>query len=477
MARLAGRDHDAADPAGRAPVRPDDRGIAIAAIVRDEAAYIEEWLAWHLALGATHAIVHDNDSTDDLRRVLRPYLAHGLVTLVDLPGRGRQLDAMAQAVAFATGRFAWLALIDVDELIVPTRDADLAAMLGRLGDADQVLLPMRELGYGGHREPPGELSFMAYTTAHETIPRYGDTDAVRMKAIVRPETVRAVRVHGCATRTRRTVDAAGRPVPERYRLPVGTPGTFDDGRINHYYTRSLAEFRRKQDRGSATGRSRRPDVPFDLPGVEDRAALRFEGRVRERLATLRALDPDPYRAGAPDGAAAEREDPFAHEAALTIANHLAGRPAAEARAAFRVEPLAGGTGAVVHAGERGVRPAPGDLARSVHVAWLVERLGGSVVHHRAAAADPAAVAGPLVLPGGIPGRTTCPVVAFALAASGPAAIVVRGPDGSAVTIPLDRAGDWVGIVEPGRQPGPDGPLTIEAPDGVRWIELLAIAHP
>ena len=128
------------------------------------------------------------------------------------------------------------------ELFDPTLPGPYAGVRRELGDAEQVLLPMRDFGYSGHRAPPGDLSFVAYTTAHERMPRYGDETRDRMKAIVRPEAVTAVRVHGCRTRDGKTVDAAGRRIPESYRPALGTPVRLGNmrGRVVRHFQEGVA---------------------------------------------------------------------------------------------------------------------------------------------------------------------------------------------------------------------------------------------
>jgi hypothetical protein len=44
--------------------------LAICAIVKDEARYIEEWLAFHFLQGVSQVLIFDNESTDGTRDIL-----------------------------------------------------------------------------------------------------------------------------------------------------------------------------------------------------------------------------------------------------------------------------------------------------------------------------------------------------------------------------------------------------------------------
>ena len=49
--------------------------LAVAAIFKDEAPYLREWLDYHLLAGVEHFYLYNNDSTDDYAEMLKPYVA------------------------------------------------------------------------------------------------------------------------------------------------------------------------------------------------------------------------------------------------------------------------------------------------------------------------------------------------------------------------------------------------------------------
>ncbi len=424
------------------------------AILRDEAAYVEEWLAHHLALGVQHAFLYDNDSTDDLRGVLRRAQAHGIVTLIDWPRRGRQFDAYLHAVRMFGPACAWTAFVDLDEFIVPHQDPDIPSMLARLDGADQVQLAVREFAFSGHRTPPDDLVTASYTTAHRRVPRYAEPETVRVKCIARPAAILEARVHTCRTLHGRTVDATGRPVPEVSEVVDPQVDPFAVAQVNHYYTKSWSEWEQKRKRGSASGRITRPEVPFDLPGgTQDLAALRHVAGTRAMLASLRALDPDPFRYGSRLAIPLRPHDGFGPDAARALGNHLAGLPEPSPNVARRVPGLPDGRGAVARSDGP---PAAGELATSVHVAVFVERLRARVAWTLPESGDPghgvSGPAWPLVLDTQEGSTARCQAIVFGAVVDGPVSLRIdaspaaTAPPRTAV-VRLAEAGGYLGIVQ------------------------------
>ena len=86
---------------GRGPLLAERGfGVVIVCIVKDEADYLEEWLAYHFALGVDHVLLYDNGSTDGSATLLKTYQNHGLVTVIDWPLGGAQLAAYNHALRF-----------------------------------------------------------------------------------------------------------------------------------------------------------------------------------------------------------------------------------------------------------------------------------------------------------------------------------------------------------------------------------------
>ncbi len=52
--------------------------LAICAIAKNEGPYFKEWIEWHLAHGVDQFFIYDNESTDDTKDILEPYIKQAL---------------------------------------------------------------------------------------------------------------------------------------------------------------------------------------------------------------------------------------------------------------------------------------------------------------------------------------------------------------------------------------------------------------
>ena len=106
--------------------------LAVCAIAKNEGPYFKEWIEWHKSQGVEKFYIYDNESTDNTRQILQPYIESGIVEYKFFPGRKRQLAAYDDC--FERHRFdaRWIAVIDIDEFIVPQMDASIPAFLRRM---------------------------------------------------------------------------------------------------------------------------------------------------------------------------------------------------------------------------------------------------------------------------------------------------------------------------------------------------------
>jgi hypothetical protein len=343
-------------------------GVVIVCIVKDEAAYLEEWIAYHAAVGVDHFLIYDNGSTDGSAELLERYQNHGLVTRIDWPLRGGQLGAYNHAIRFFGGAADWLAFYDVDEFLVPLLDDDIPTFLARFEDAAVVRVPRLEFGFSGHRTPPDGLTIDAYTQVANVLDLDPDLPP-RVKSIVRPRAVSAIDIH--------LAFPADAP-------PAGVPTeTVEEtvrgvAQLNHYYTRSFDEFEAKRFRGSATGRIDRAAVPFDVPTIEvNAAAQRFSARTQTTMTRLASLEPQPYMYGSELRLPwFPRPNDLGRFAEFAIANLAAGLAEPERFAASRLRNLHPGVGLVADLASTGHRPVRGGFSGSPHLHVLVEHMRG-----------------------------------------------------------------------------------------------------
>ena len=84
--------------------------------------YLAEWIEYHLCAGVEHFFLYNHHSaTDDHERILRPYIDAGLVTLDQaICDVHCQVPTYEQCIADHGDATRWLALIDIDEFIIPS---------------------------------------------------------------------------------------------------------------------------------------------------------------------------------------------------------------------------------------------------------------------------------------------------------------------------------------------------------------------
>lgn len=109
--------------------------LAICAIFHNEAPFLKEWIDFHhQSMGVTHFYLYNNDSSDHFREVLAPYIDQGLVELFEWESTDEHavfgLDDF-EHVPYQIGAYrdclknralnhaVWVAMIDIDEFIVP----------------------------------------------------------------------------------------------------------------------------------------------------------------------------------------------------------------------------------------------------------------------------------------------------------------------------------------------------------------------
>src|SRR2546425_7193021 len=98
--------------------------LAIASQFRDEAPYLKEWVEYHHMVGVDHFWLYNNSSKDNWEEALQPYVDSGLVEVFYWPSetcnyQEFHTEANKDALRRAKGNTKWVALIDIDEFLVP----------------------------------------------------------------------------------------------------------------------------------------------------------------------------------------------------------------------------------------------------------------------------------------------------------------------------------------------------------------------
>ncbi len=273
--------------------------------MKNEGAFLLEWLAHHKALGFDDIVICTNDCADGTDAMVLRLQEMGLARHHATMKAGTSIQRAAFRQARRLPEVAganWLWVCDVDEfLVVHVGDGSARALVAAATPEAQVIsVPWRVFGPAGRRayedRPVTGQFLMAEAGA-----RRGMGKPVFAKSLVRaPGTVGRIGVHA-------PVPPEGAP-PYRREAPGGRavrPGQpmmvrarYDVAQVNHYALRSLESFLVKRDRGRVNhvGEDMGLDYwrRFDVAEVECLAIRRYDAARDAWQARLLA---DPVLAG------------------------------------------------------------------------------------------------------------------------------------------------------------------------------------
>ena len=221
--------------------------IGIVAIAKNEGKYIREWVSFHKAVGFDVIYLFNHDSTDNTIEVIQDFIDDGFVKVRNIHGKRRQLDAYNLGMILTLYECAYVAVIDCDEFLYPCREED--------DLRDIVFQEMSAPGHGGFvvnwqiygssglKEQTDGLVIerFLYRSNIKTLP-----PNKHIKTIVNPRTVASwpvshfpLYIPGYCS-----YNEDGKPV-------VGPFNEIDENgprklRINHYFTKSLAEYKERR---------------------------------------------------------------------------------------------------------------------------------------------------------------------------------------------------------------------------------------
>lgn len=235
--------------------------VSICAIFQDEAPYFKEWIEFHKLQGVSHFYLYNNNSQDNYREVLAPYIESGEVTLVQWP-ETYEYGYHAHWIAIQTGAYMdcitahqddtlWLAAIDVDEFLFCPNGTKLPEFLKSYARFGGVVANWIKFGTSGIEEIPPNVCMIELLTRCLD-PK--DYHSRFIKSIVQPK-----RVNGCPSAHHFNYIKGFHAVNANKRIVKGNRSSINDVskiRINHYWTRTI---RHLLDNKIGSRQKRRPE--------------------------------------------------------------------------------------------------------------------------------------------------------------------------------------------------------------------------
>lgn len=213
--------------------------LSIAAIFNDEARFLKEWIEFHKLVGVQHFYLYNNNSTDHYLVVLQPYVDRGEVELLDwtqdythLGGwNDVQCSAYQHALVISKGKTRWLAIIDLDEYIVPSKEENLVSLLSKYKRFSGVGLNWQMFGTS-HVARVADDQTMVESLRYKQASSHSHHKTI--KSIVQPERVSwCVNPHWVHFKKGWTVNTSYQKCHEALSPTV----CIDKVRLHHYWTR------------------------------------------------------------------------------------------------------------------------------------------------------------------------------------------------------------------------------------------------
>lgn len=247
----------------RQSIHIEDKKLSLVLIIRDEGNYIEEWLEYHLMLGISHIYIYDNESTDNTREKLAPYIENGQVTYIWWPGQYVQISAYNHAIEHFKYDTLYMGFIDADEFLAPAENINLPTWINEIFEICEKRISV----FGVHCGGIG-INWKVYGTSHHqkkpkglVIENYkyraADSETLNfyIKTICNPRTVQSCNPHHMNYITGFYCTS------ENGSIILGSQffdGTHHKLQINHYLTKSEEEYVQRERKGKTVPHIKKP---------------------------------------------------------------------------------------------------------------------------------------------------------------------------------------------------------------------------
>ena len=219
--------------------------LSIVLIIKDEASYLQEWIEYHKLVGIDKFYIYDNESSDNIKEILKPYIKSKIVEYIFWPGKLQQKPAYNDAITKYKLDTKWMAFIDTDEFIVPISKKTIPEIINEIKPKYGLSIHWCHYGDNNHKVRTNGLVIERFTK--RSYDNFGLNTIV--KSIINPRAVYYMEPHNaCFIGNRSSIDENGSKVTGSCSHNIKDI-SMNKIRINHYYCKSWAEYENKIKRG------------------------------------------------------------------------------------------------------------------------------------------------------------------------------------------------------------------------------------
>ena len=218
-----------------------DCDLAVVSIMKNEGQYLKEWLDFHILVGVNKFYLYDNESDDNTKEVLKPYIERGIVEYTYWPGKAQQMISYKDAVDRHSNDVRWMAFIDLDEFVFPVKYHNIVDFLMSLPRFEALILGWMIYGSSGKLKKEDGLVIERFK--HHADKTWGVKSIVNPRMMVKMTNPHTFFVAGF------TIDENGRKLG--FIDQTNNPPSCDLIRCNHYVTKSYEEFISRCSKGDA----------------------------------------------------------------------------------------------------------------------------------------------------------------------------------------------------------------------------------
>jgi hypothetical protein len=207
--------------------------VALVCIAKDEDEYIKEWIDYHKKLGFDKIFVFENN--------WRCKVKDDMVSTIEFDGEIMQIPAYNAFIERFRYEYDWVSFIDVDEFIVLKKHENIKEFLKEYDSVENgIAINWVLFGNNGHEEPSENYSVLERFTKREIVANLHIKTFLKLKRFG----VKMVNPHHPNVMLNDTnlKEVIG---------PFHPKGSIDVVQINHYFCKTLPEFRKKIGRGRA----------------------------------------------------------------------------------------------------------------------------------------------------------------------------------------------------------------------------------